>query len=84
MKAATSKLSPAERRQRVQLAIAFLKEARKCLRQSGATQSAAKVGRALKSAEGAYRHAVNRQVLAAIAESDNFPAQQSNVQGGAQ
>lgn len=41
-------------------ALRSLKEARDCLRAAGAARAADYVARALKSAEGAYRHAERR------------------------
>lgn len=51
----------------VQAAIKHLRDARRLLRQSGARRAADYVGRAIKSAEGAERHAAgvaNRNHLA--------------------
>lgn len=52
----------------IQYAIACLREAREALRVAGARKSADAVRRAIKSAEGAYRHAL-RAAMHATSET---------------
>jgi len=46
---------------RIKEALARLREARRLMREAGAPLSTAKIGHAIKSAEGAMRHAERRR-----------------------
>lgn len=50
----------------VEMAVAALRDARDILKNAGAPRAAAAVRKALKSAEGAYRHACHRMYRAAL------------------
>lgn len=53
-------LTPGERLAQISAALTCLLQARDYLKRADAPQATAKVRRALKSAEGAYRHAIGR------------------------